>query len=272
GVVADSDPRAEAAEAAAKAAPLLAAIGATLAPPRRRPRCAPAPLRLAPRPVPRPDPAAGVFETVLARDGEPVRLDDHLDRLARSVEALYGVAAPLQEASRLVERAAARAGDGRVRLDARPRAEGIVVEARSGPLPEPAAAIELVPLCVPGGLGPHKWADRRLLEALGEAARARGGAEVVPLLVDLDGLVLEASRANVAIVEDGELVTPPLDGRILPGVGRAALGAREEEIDLDRLDRADGVLLVSALRGVQVVRGAQELIAATISSGASSWT
>ncbi|MDQ3742171.1 MAG: aminotransferase class IV, partial [Actinomycetota bacterium] len=83
--------------------------------------------------------------------------------------------------------------------------------------------------------------------------------------------VLEAAWANVVIVEGDALITPPDDGRILPGVGRAALAATEDEVDLQRLERADAVLLVNALRGVQVVRGDQDLIAATISSGASSW-
>jgi para-aminobenzoate synthetase / 4-amino-4-deoxychorismate lyase len=272
GVVADSDPDAEAAEAAAKAAPLLAAIGARLEAPRARPRRAPAPLRLAPRPIPRPDPAAGVFETILARDGEAVRLADHLARLAASVAELYGEAIGA-EAAALVERAAADVGDGRVRLDARPADGAIALEIRTGPLPtttpfgeQSRPHIELTPICVPGGLGPHKWADRRLVDALSEGVKP-----TVPLLVDLDGLVLEASRANVLVVEGDDLVTPPRDGRILPGIGLSALAAREEPIDLDRLDEADAVLLVSALRGVQPVRGAQERIAATISSGASSW-
>ncbi len=91
------------------------------------------------------------------------------------------------------------------------------------------------------------------------------------MVVDLDGLVLEAAWASVVIVEGDDLITPPNDGRILPGIGRTELAAREEEVDLTRLERADGVLLVNALRGVQVVRGDQERIAATISSGASSW-
>ncbi|HEX8083807.1 MAG TPA: chorismate-binding protein [Solirubrobacteraceae bacterium] len=266
GVVADSDPAAEAREAATKAAPLLNAIGARLEPPRRRPHRAPAPLRLAPRPIPRPDPAAGVFETIRARDGEPARLDDHLDRLARSVEELYGAERSwLDEAARLVEEAARRVGDGRVRLDATPEGGGIALRVRSGPIAE-EGALELRPVCVPGGLGPHKWADRRLLDALGEMV-----GPAIPLLVDLDGLVLEAARANVAIVEDGDLITPPADGRILPGIGRESLGAREEVFGVERLERADAVLLVNALRGVQVVRGDQDLIASTISSGASSW-
>ena len=55
GVVADSDPEAEAREAATKAAPLLDAIGATLAPPRQPPdaRARPAPPRPEAHPPPR---------------------------------------------------------------------------------------------------------------------------------------------------------------------------------------------------------------------------
>ena len=66
-------PRAEAAEALAKAAPLLAAIGAGSRLRRRAggargALAAPGPLRLAAQPVPRPDPAAGVFETILVAE------------------------------------------------------------------------------------------------------------------------------------------------------------------------------------------------------------
>ena len=103
-------------------------------------------------------------------------------------------------------------------------------------------------MCVPGGLGEHKWSDRRLIDALSAHV-----APAVPLLVDLDGVVLEASRSNVAIVEGERLITPPLDGRILPGIGRAELDATEEHFDLDRLNGADQVLLVGAVRGVEVV-------------------
>jgi para-aminobenzoate synthetase / 4-amino-4-deoxychorismate lyase len=66
--------------------------------------------------------------------------------------------------------------------------------------------------------------------------------------------VLEAAYANVWIVEDDELITPPTDGRILPGTTRAALladapGAREEPIDLERLASADSVFLTSSISG-----------------------
>jgi para-aminobenzoate synthetase/4-amino-4-deoxychorismate lyase len=109
----------------------------------------------------------------------------------------------------------------------------------------------LEPFTLPGGLGAHKWRDRRLLEALTGLARG-----ATPLLVDSDGCVLEAAYANVWIVEDDELITPPADGRILPGTVRAGLlavtgdrAAREEPIDLERLAEADEVFLTSSISG-----------------------
>jgi para-aminobenzoate synthetase/4-amino-4-deoxychorismate lyase len=122
-------------------------------------------------------------------------------------------------------------------------------ELRSEPDSEPVA---LVPAVLPGGLGEHKWIDRRLLA---ELERRLGG---VPLLVDHDGQVLEAAFANVWIAEGETLVTPSLDGRQLPGTVRAALLAaardgfevREEAVTLERLARADEILLSSSIRGV----------------------
>jgi para-aminobenzoate synthetase/4-amino-4-deoxychorismate lyase len=80
----------------------------------------------------------------------------------------------------------------------------------------------------------------------------------VPLLVYLNGEVLEAAHANVWIREGTTLVTPPLDGRLLPGTVRARLlaqpphghTAREEPVTLERAAAADALLLSSALRGL----------------------
>jgi para-aminobenzoate synthetase/4-amino-4-deoxychorismate lyase len=71
------------------------------------------------------------------------------------------------------------------------------------------------------------------------------------LLVDGDGLVLETDRANLWIVEGGRRLTPPADGRILPGITRARLLAEadsaEEPISIVRLGHADAVLLSSSI-------------------------
>ena len=200
----------------------------------------------------RPDPAMGVFETLLVRDGEAVDLGAHLARLESSVSDLYGRALPEDLAARIADVAAEHPLQ---RLRVLAAATG-AVEVEGRPLdhlgePEP---VTLVPACLPGGLGAHKWRDRRLLSEL--ERRAAGG---VPLLVDLDGQVLEAAWANVFVVEDKSLVTPPLDGRQLAGTVRArlletapqaGLDPREAPLTLERLTAADEVLLSSSIRGI----------------------
>ncbi|HET6508466.1 MAG TPA: aminodeoxychorismate synthase component I [Baekduia sp.] len=264
GIVADSDPAAEAAEALAKAAPLLAAIGAAapdaaiaVAPPPgagSRPLAAvPAPLRLAAQPVPRPDPDAGVFETILVADGAPVALDGHLARLRSAARDLYDVALP--PATEALVRHTALEQGGPCRLRVLLDADG-QVGLQVAPLPD-AAPVRLRATTVPGGLGDRKWRDRRLIDALEEALDGEH-----PLMADLDGTVLETTRANVFAWIDDALVTPPLDGRVLPGVTRGRvialadrLGLRvhERPLALAELRAAHGVLLTGALRGPQPV-------------------
>lgn len=257
GIVADSDPAAEAAECLVKAAPLLEAIGATIASPRSTGGLAvrpPLPCRLGPRPTPRPEPGAGVFETLLVQDGQPVELEPHLRRLETSLAALYAAPLPMNLEADLVA-AARRLESGRLRVDVFPVGRGLEFEIASAPLPRRPSPVRLCPVTLPGGLGGHKWADRRLLAAL--ANRLEGE----PLLCDLDGIVLEAGRANVFVVEPGpSLLTPAADGRILPGVSRArviqlahdlGLEVREERVGLVSLARADELFVTGSVAGVE---------------------
>ncbi|PTL54246.1 aminodeoxychorismate synthase component I [Paraconexibacter algicola] len=266
GIVADSTGAGEATEAADKAAPLLAAIGsppfaadATPAPP---PGAGIAPDRRAPVPLPRPEPGRGVFETILVRDGTAVDLDEHLARLTASTLELYGDAVafrPLVAAARAaIATAGLTAGEARLRIDVVPGLTGrLASHAVCTPLPPAAPSpVVLGPVVVPGGFGPHKWADRRLWDALAE--RDPGS---LPLAVDLDGLVLEAARSSVlARLADGSWVTPPLDGRILPGIARARSIRQLQEIGeaiaerplpLGELRDAAEILIVNALRGAE---------------------
>jgi para-aminobenzoate synthetase/4-amino-4-deoxychorismate lyase len=261
GVVADSDPEAEAAECLAKARPLLAAIGAPLDAAAEPTTAAttgtalpPVPRRLGTRPGPRPDPERGIFETVLVVGGVAVAADAHLARLARSAREQHGVPLPSTLPALLRHAALEQGGPCRIRvlLDA---AGDVTLEA--APLPASGAPQRLEPVTLAGGLGAHKWRDRRLVDAL-EADLA----PAVPLLVDPDGLVLETTRASVFALLGGQLVTPPLDGRILPGVTRARVLAEAHALGLPTVERplplaelhaAAAVLTSGALRGLEPV-------------------
>jgi para-aminobenzoate synthetase/4-amino-4-deoxychorismate lyase len=205
-----------------------------------------------------------VFETTLAVDGRVVALEAHLERLAASLAVLYGEQLP-SNARALIADAADATDLARLRLTVVPDDDaGTVASVRTATVDEDLVfptwerAVELAPVVVPGGIGAHKWADRRLLEqAEAESAPA------VPLVVDSDGAALEGSRGNLFLVRSGTLVTPPTDGRLLPGITRAlaieaaqALGidVREQVVSLEALASAQEVFLTGGVRGVESVR------------------
>jgi para-aminobenzoate synthetase / 4-amino-4-deoxychorismate lyase len=182
-------------------------------------------------PPERPDPGRGVFETLLVRDGRIHALQLHLERLAHSLDALYGLALPCDLPDAMRARAGALTGEHRLRVDVAARNGAAEWECASSPLaPGARRAVALAPATVPGGLGAHKWADRRLIEAL--------GADPVPLLVDVDGSVLEGAWGNLWLLDGDVLITPPADGRILPGVTRHLLLARAADLGLTATERA----------------------------------
>ncbi len=250
GVVADSDPRGELEECLVKARPLIAAIGGRLAPGAVAPAAGTGvagvlPPGVAPgrarSPLPpsalaggrrRPDPALGVFETLLVAGGEPQRLGAHLARLARSLDTVYGLPLPVGLEARV--RALATGDRMRLRIDVVPGADATLAlaPARTRELP-----IVLHPYTLPGGLGAHKWRDRALVDAL----------TPTPLLLDADGTVLEAGWANVLIRRDGVLLRPRADGRILPGTSLPP--AAEADLTLADLLAADAILVSSSIAG-----------------------
>jgi para-aminobenzoate synthetase / 4-amino-4-deoxychorismate lyase len=202
---------------------------------------------------------------MLVLDGSPVELDPHLGRLSASLRALFGAELPPRTRELALERSAPLQV-GRLRLTVAPREDGALgaaaVAAKVDPdelFPSWERAAALRPLLIPGGLGEHKWADRERL-AWAEAGDAKGA---LPLVLDSGEEVLEASRANVFAVEDGVLLTPPADGRILPGVTRAraietagSLGieVREQRLDVRRLLWAGEAFLTGSVRGIEPVR------------------
>jgi branched-subunit amino acid aminotransferase/4-amino-4-deoxychorismate lyase len=152
----------------------------------------------------------------LVSGGRAVALDAHLARLEASLREVHGTGLPADLRARATD-AAANAELGRLRVTVAPGEEAQVeVSGVDEADLFPAEATAIAPVVVPGGIGAHKWADRRLLERAEALA-----APDRPLLVDGDGSLLEGARGNVFLVRDDALLTPPLDGRILPGITRA---------------------------------------------------
>ena len=210
-----------------------------------------------------PDPARGLFETLLVAEGRTVRAAPHLERLGASARELFGLDLPAELPDSIA--AAARPLElGRMRIDLLPENGGLRFEIVTEPIdpaiffPDRAHGADVRTIRHPDWTGAHKWADRDWLESV----EAELG-EVVPLILTDAGEVLEAGRANVFLVTDGGIATPPADGRILPGTARAAtldlaadLGVRaaERRLYLDDLRAADDLFLTSSLRGIRPVR------------------
>ena len=153
---------------------------------------------------------------------------------------------------------------GRVRLTVAPANGGLAYVIavadvdRAAIFPGWDRGVALRGVAAPDWAGGHKWADRSGLERL-EASLG----EAVPLLLGEGGVPLETSRANVFAVRGGALTTPPLDGRVLPGIARAraieiagalSIEVRERDMTLADLLAADEVFLTGSVRGIEPVR------------------
>lgn len=201
-----------------------------------------------------PDPSKGVFETLLVVDGRPVEPEAHLARLQSSLAALYNAELPAETVERMGA-AAAELALGRLRLTAVPREGGLDLDVSTRPLDPalmfPAAGAALQRVDRPGGHGPHKWVERRGMDHPG------GGSG--QLICD-GGELLEAGWANLFAIREETLWTPAADGRILPGMARAAvlaiareegIATQERPLRSEDLLAADEVFLTNSVRGIE---------------------
>lgn len=212
----------------------------------------------------------GVFETLKAVDGRAFALTRHLDRLARSARGLGLPEPDLDE----VRRGCAAVLDanpmplGRLRItytgglsplgsDRGDAGQTLVVALGAVTRrPDTTAAIT-VPWTrnergVLTGLKTTSYAENVVALA---RANAAGASEA--LFANTAGQLCEGTGSNVFVVLDGEIHTPPVASGCLAGITRALAvewtGARESDLPLDVLDRADEVFLTSTLRDVQAV-------------------
>ena len=261
GIVADSAADEEYRECLLKAGPLIRAIGGRLAGEPSLPAAGTRPggglmsrLSLQPRP------AAGVFTSLLVADGDTRGLADHVARLEASTRQLFGKGLPGTLAGDLAAQLAGNPS-GRLRITLQPAGGPLRARVEIVPLDQPPAEVSLRPAVIEGGLGAHKWLDRRLLADMARSMALQPGEQL--LIQDADGDVLETDRANVFAVIGGVLHTPPADGRLLPGVTRDAvlrvagiegLGVSVTPISRARLQAASEVFVTNAVHGVQPVR------------------
>jgi para-aminobenzoate synthetase/4-amino-4-deoxychorismate lyase len=260
GIVADSDDADEYRECLVKAAPLIQALNATFSEASGAPAGVAVTGHAAIPPSLRPRPAMGVFTSLRVTVGHGHDLDRHLARLDDSTWRLFGKRLPPDLPAELAARLARRPS-GRLRVTARPVGGPLQVTLDVLPVGPIPAAVALHSVTIPGGLGADKWLDRRLLTDITEAAGL--GPDEHLLIEDSNGDVLETDRANVFAVIDGVLHTPPADGRLLPGITRAAvlrvaegdgITIKEVPISRRRLLEASEVFVTNSVHGAVPAR------------------
>ncbi len=218
----------------------------------------------------------GCFEVLRTWGGVAIDLREHLERMDETLAFLGLAAMPRAALADAVQAAIGAAGSGehriRIVVTRGPGALAVpLAELRAGhtivivePLPPPSEggvslAVVDWPLPRRAGRG-HKtlaYLDHVIAR---ELARAAGADEGVRL--DDSGAVVEGATSNVFAVVAGTVVTPMLEGGVLPGIVRARVLAvcatrgivtEIRRLTLDELRGADEAFVTSSIRGVVAV-------------------
>lgn len=211
----------------------------------------------------------GCFEAMRTYNGVPFRMNQHLERLAKSAANLRIDIGSLDRIAGWC-RTAAEPGEGVVRvfvtggLDVHHPGTGNSIIVFMDPLPQMPAVFSLDVIEAP-------WhPDGRESELTGAktlsygpnlaatiSARSRGFDDAA--LIGSSGAVLEGPTFSIGWVKDGVIFTPSLDANILASVTRAAvlevaeargIPVREGRFDVSDLLAADEVLSMSTVREV----------------------
>jgi branched-chain amino acid aminotransferase len=197
----------------------------------------------------------GVFEVIHLYDGQPFALDEHLERMRHSADALrlpIDLEVVRADVETLLE--ATEPADGVLRLLATRggRRIGIVEQLPELPDTIALATITYSPTRLLDGVKSLSYAANMLATRL---AREQGADEA--LLVTPHGRVLEGPVTSFFYVLDGKLFTPPLEDRILDSITRRVLlavtDAQERITTRDDLAGVSEAFLASSAREVQPV-------------------
>ena len=222
----------------------------------------------------------GLFETLLAVDGEAKYVDRHLARLTKGLNRLlwelpdFDLKAAMSE---LLVRNRLTQGRARIRL---------TITGGSGALRDLTFGEDRM-IWMSASKMEDDGADHRISLSLGlslwrrnadsplaglkcvsyaenllalDWARSAGHDEV--LFVNTAGNLCEAATANIFFIKDGSLLTPSLESGCLPGVTRGlilefarelGMTAQEESLSLNDLREVDGCFLTCATHGLMAV-------------------
>ena len=215
----------------------------------------------------------GLFETLLAVDGQLVDWQAHLDRMGRGA-ALLGLPEPdafearvacssaLGAANLRCGRAAVRltltAGSGGRGLD-RPQAMTARMFAAASPALEPSGPFRLMLSTVRRNAASPASRLKTLsyLDNVLARREATGAGADEAVMLNTDGHVACAAAGNLFWIDNGRLFTPSLDCGVLDGIMRSKVLARAAQL---RAEVAQGAFAPEALRAAQAVLVTNSLI------------
>lgn len=197
----------------------------------------------------------GAFEVVRLYAGVPFALDEHIDRLQRSAEAIrlaFDRERLEHEIGSLVSAAAGADAALRIVVTRGGRRIGLVEPLVPTPPTIKLATIEYAPISVLRGVKSLSYAANMLVKRIA----ADSGADQA-LFVTPAGEVLEAPTSSFFYVLDGALYTPPLEAGILDSITRRHLlqvtDAQERVTTREDLGKIEEAFLASTLTEVHPV-------------------
>ncbi len=217
----------------------------------------------------------GIFETLVARGGQPFAVHEHWERLVHSCAVMD--LTPISEtdfmaaiqavltANHLTEarvRVTITSGDGPLGSERGGAAQTVLVTATALKPWGPTERVYLVPWTrnESGALaGVKSISYGENVRALAHA-RAQGCGEA--LVANTRGELCEGTGSNVFLVLDGQLVTPPLSSGCLAGVTRslvlkacvqAGIPCEERPVLVSALIRCEEAFLTSSTRDVHPI-------------------
>jgi len=213
----------------------------------------------------------GCYTSFMVLDGQPRFFAEHYRRLARDARGLgldcTSEAELLRRVKACVDANGVREAAMKVFLFKDLEGSTELVQLRSAS-PLEAARVRGISLfalqgpCATVEVAGHKTSSY-LAHLLARRAAAEQGCDEA-LWIDADGSLLECAGANIFVVHQGRLLTPPLTQALLPGVVREVLvrhfpGAAESRITQAMLTEASEVFLTNSLIGAISVKACGEL-------------
>lgn len=217
----------------------------------------------------------GIFDSMLAKDGKPVHVIEHFERIMHDSEAVIGIKPNLsfKDFCGAVAHLLAHNTNSSPYARIRTTVTGGIVNAPLSKVNTPTVLIDVAACHEPSDApitcaiitdyprisGCSLENCKRLDYSRSYVARRKaedlGAGEA--LLTNTDGNIACGATSNLFIEENGTLITPPLSDGALAGITRRKIieerNVKEESISLERLKSADHIYLTNSFIGLRPV-------------------